>query len=138
MRSGRVPTLTLGAAGFVAVAALAIALVGNAGPRTLSERVDEVAESLRCPVCQNLSVADSTSGVAGEMRRSIAAQLRAGRSPDQIRTRFVAAYGEWIMLSPRARGAGLVAWAIPVIVVLGGVTVGGLALRRWIVRGPPS
>jgi cytochrome c-type biogenesis protein CcmH len=138
MRSGRAATLTLGAAGFVAAAALAIALVGNAGPRTLSERVDEVAESLRCPVCQNLSVADSTSGVAGEMRRSIAAQLRAGRSPDQIRTRFVAAYGEWILLSPPARGAGLVAWAIPVIVVLGGVTVGGLALRRWTVRGPPS
>ena len=137
MRSGRAATLTLVAAAVVAAAALAAALVGNAGPGTLSERVDEVAESLRCPVCQNLSVADSTSGVAGEMRRSIAAQLRAGRSPDQIRTRFVAAYGEWILLSPPARGAGLVAWAIPVIVVLGGVTVGGLALRRWTHRVPP-
>jgi cytochrome c-type biogenesis protein CcmH len=138
MRSGRAATLTLVAAGFVAAAALAIALVGSAGPRTLSQRVDEVAGSLRCPVCQNLSVADSTSGVAREMRRSIAAQLRAGRTPDQIRTRFVAAYGEWILLSPQPRGAGLLAWAMPVIVVLGGATVGGLAVRRWIVRGPPS
>jgi cytochrome c-type biogenesis protein CcmH len=137
LRSGRAATLTLVAAGALVAAALVIAFVGKS-PLAFQQRVDEIAESLRCPVCQNLSVADSTSGVAGEMRRSIAAQLRAGRAPDQIRTRFVAAYGEWILLSPQPRDAGLLAWAMPVIVVLGAAAVGGLVFRRWIVRGPPA
>jgi cytochrome c-type biogenesis protein CcmH len=138
MRSPRASTFSLVGAALLTAAALAIAAVGDARPPTLPERVDEIAESLRCPVCQNLSVADSTSRVAGEMRRSIAAQLRAGRRPDQIRTRFVAAYGEWILLTPQAEGAGLLAWAMPVIVVLGGAAVGMLAFRRWIVRRAPA
>jgi cytochrome c-type biogenesis protein CcmH len=123
---------TLVGAALVAAVALGIAGFGNR-PTTMTERVDEVAETLRCPVCQNLSVADSTSRVAGEMRRSIAAQLRVGRSPDQIRSRFVMAYGEWILLSPR----GPVAWIVPGAVVLAAAAVAAVALRRWTHRRTP-
>jgi cytochrome c-type biogenesis protein CcmH len=126
MRTTR-PVLLVAA--LVAAAALGVAAFRDR-PATIGERVDEVAESIRCPVCQNLSVADSTSRVAGEMRRSIAAQLRAGRSPDQIRSGFVAAYGEWILLTPR----GAAPWIAPAAVVLAAAVIAAVALRRWTSR----
>jgi cytochrome c-type biogenesis protein CcmH len=111
--------------------ALAVAAVrGPAPPRTMTERVRAVASSLRCPICQNLSVADSPSGLAAEMRRTIAAELASGMTPDQIRRRFVASYGEWILEAPPKRGLDLLAWVGPALLVLGGLVAGALAIRR--------
>jgi cytochrome c-type biogenesis protein CcmH len=123
--------MLLAAAGLLVAAALAVTLLAGTGPPTVRERAEEVAASLACPVCQNLSVADSTSRVAGEMRRSIEAQLRQGRTPDEIRARFVASYGEWILLSPPARGTGLLVWVLPAAVIAGGAALAVSALRRW-------
>jgi len=115
-----------------AAAALAFAaLQGPASPPTVEERVREVASGLRCPVCQSLSVADSSSQVAREMRGEIARDLRAGKTPEEIRAEFAAAYGEWVLEAPPKRGVGLVAWLIPVALLAAGLLVSASALRRW-------
>jgi cytochrome c-type biogenesis protein CcmH len=130
--------VVLAVGGVVAVAVRA----GSHGPSSLEDRTRAVARTLRCPVCQNLSVADSPSGIAQEMRRTIAADLQAGRSPDQIRAEFVQAYGEWILLAPPKRGLDLVAWLVPALLVLGAAVVGWFAVRRWTRSGhqqaPPA
>src|SRR5207244_2321694 len=73
---------------------------GPAPSATMSERVRAIASTLRCPVCQDLSVADSPSGLATSIRAQIAQKLRAGETPSQIRQGYVGAYGQWILLSP--------------------------------------
>src|SRR6266571_3386154 len=103
------------AAVVLAAVTLAIGLsrTGSA-PATLQERVQSIAAGLRCPVCQNLSVADSPSELAQQMRGF-----------------FVSRYGRWILLSPSGSGLGLVAWAAPAAAMLvGGLVVAFVVGRR--------
>src|SRR5437879_12749644 len=70
----------------------------------LDDQTRAIATELRCVVCQNLSVADSPSEMAQQMRAIVREQLQAGKSPDQIKDYFVSKYGEWGLLEPKHRG----------------------------------
>ena len=90
-----------------------------------------LATELRCPVCQGLSLQDSPSELAQEMRGVIRDQLKAGRTPDQVKGYFIDKYGEWILLEPPATGFNLVVYALPVLAVLVGLFVVWRAVKRW-------
>jgi len=120
--------LLVAAVGVVVLAA--VFAPGGGGGDTLDDRVRVIASGLRCPVCQNLSVADSPSRLAGEMRSEIAAQLEAGRTPDEVEAFFVERYGEWVLLSPTREGLNLLPWLVPIAGVLLGVASWALVLRR--------
>ena len=112
-----------------------LTLVQHAAPSNLDEEVREIALQLRCPVCQNLSVGDSPSELANEMRGLIREQLQAGKSRAEVMEYFVERYGEWILLAPPKRGFNLVVWVLPfVLIPVGGVAV-YLGARRWVRHG---
>jgi cytochrome c-type biogenesis protein CcmH len=89
-------------------------------------------------VCRDLSVADSPAPLAREMRDRIAEGVAAGKPPETIRREFVAAYGESVLLVPPRRGAGLVPWVAPALLLAGGLVAAVLALRRWRGRAPAA
>jgi cytochrome c-type biogenesis protein CcmH len=126
------------------VLALLLALgAGPAAAQTAPRAVDEqqvyaVASELRCVVCQNLSVADSPSEMAGQMRAIVRERLAAGETPAQVRQYFVTRYGNWILLAPPRRGFTLLVWLAPLAAVLVGVIAVGLLLRRWTSRPRPA
>ena len=86
-------------------------------PATLPERVAAVSATIRCPTCQGLSIEDSPSVLATGSRQIVEEQLRAGRTPQQVRQYFVDRYGPSALLSPDPAGAGLLAWLLPAAVL---------------------
>ncbi len=115
----------------VAVLALAGALVFAARPHetTADERVDQITTELRCPVCQGLSVKDSTSETARQMRDLVAQRVREGKTDAEIEAEFRSAYGDWIFLSPPvASWSGLV-WLVPLAALAAGLVLVTARLR---------
>lgn len=117
----------------VALVALALNSAGDRAPSD-EERATRIAAGLRCPVCTDLSAADSSAPLARQMRVEIAQQVEAGLSDEEIRRGFVDAYGPSVLLSPPAEGIGRVAHLIPLL-VLGAAVLAGAGV---VVRGRRS
>ena len=100
----------------------------------LEATVRELASELRCPVCQGLSIQDSPSELAQSMRALIREQIMAGKTPEEVRAHFVAGYGEWVLLRPRARGFNLAVYILPVLALLAGAILIVVLARRWSAR----
>ncbi|MBI4492129.1 MAG: cytochrome c-type biogenesis protein CcmH [Chloroflexi bacterium] len=109
---------------------LTLAHVALADP--LDERVRQIAKQLQCPVCESVSVADSSSELAGQMRGLIRARLEAGESEQQIVQYFVERYGDQVLVEPPRRGWGLIVWWAPIAVLAAGAVVLVALLRAWV------
>jgi cytochrome c-type biogenesis protein CcmH len=111
-----------------------VALVWAAWPdgrASVRDRARELASELRCPDCEGLSVADSSTSSARAIRADLRRRIRAGESDEDIRQEYVDRFGESILLNPEGEGLGVLVWGLPVLVLVlgaGGLT---LALRRW-------
>ena len=97
----------------------------------LEARTTAVASTLRCPVCQGESIQDSPAELAQQMRAIVRERLRAGETPEQIQAYFMARYGEWILLKPRRTGLNIVLYALPIALVVGGLILVIVLVRRW-------
>ena len=93
--------------------------------------VQAIAAQLRCVVCQNLSVADSPSETANQMRGIIRQRLADGETPEQVTAYFVDKYGLWILLAPPRRGFNLLVWIAPFAGRAVGLAVVGAVIVRW-------
>ena len=103
----------------------------------LEARTREVASGLRCPVCQGLSIQDSPSELAVQMKDVVREELRAGKSREEIEAYFVSKYGEWVLLEPKASGANLIVYLLPVALVFGGGVFIWFMVRKWSRAGTP-
>ena len=110
-----------------------------ARPATVSEdQVRDIGAELRCVVCQNLSVADSPSETARQMREIIRERLAAGDTPEQVKAYFVEKYGLWILLAPPREGFNLLVWVVPFIGLGLGLVLVAVVIRRWTRRLAPG
>ncbi|MEQ1565483.1 MAG: cytochrome c-type biogenesis protein CcmH [Myxococcota bacterium] len=97
----------------------------------VQNRAYKIGAKLRCPVCQGLSVADSTSAAAVQMQLRIRELVAAGYEEPEIRAFFVERYGEWIELEPNITGLNLMIWVAPGL--LGGLGIAWAAslMLKW-------
>ena len=129
----------------VIAAALLLAFLGAAfgqpiavdrpDPRT-EDRLKALAEELRCLVCQNQTIADSTAPLAVDLRNQIRGQIAEGRSDDQIRGYMVERYGDFVLYRPPFHAGTALLWIGPFALLAIGAGVFLLVIRRR--RNAPS
>jgi cytochrome c-type biogenesis protein CcmH len=121
-----------GSARALATAGLLGLLVCAAAAAPVDEDlVRAIGADLRCVVCQSLSVADSPSETANQMRGIIRERLAAGDTPEQVKAYFVDKYGLWILLAPPRQGFNLLVWIVPFAGLAAGLVVLAFLVRRW-------
>ena len=110
------------------------AVAAPAPSQAIDDRVREIASDLRCVVCQNLSVADSPSDLAKEMRNLVRELVEQGKSRQEIEAYFVSRYGEFVLLAPPKQGFNLLVWVLPFLALALGAGGVYLVARRWAAR----
>jgi cytochrome c-type biogenesis protein CcmH len=96
----------------------------------LSQRTEEVAGLLRCPVCQGMAVADSKSEMAVNMKAQVSELLARGYTEAQILQYFELSYGQFVLLRPKFQGFTAAVWLLPVLGLLVGVAVLFFTLQK--------
>jgi len=86
-----------------------------------SERFIKLADELRCPTCQGLSVKDSEAGFSNIIKRKILELIKIGKSDKEIKKFFVNRYGQWILRTPTKEGFNLILWLLPGMVIFIGL-----------------
>nr|WP_204579048.1 cytochrome c-type biogenesis protein [Citrobacter cronae] len=83
----------------------------------------QLTAQLRCPKCQNNSIADSNSMIAADMRKKVWQLMEEGQSNQQITDYMVARYGNFVTYEPPVTLATLILWLLPACFVLVGALV---------------
>ena len=98
----------------------------------LERRTMEISSLLRCPVCQGMSVADSPSTVALDMKQQVRELLERGYTEDQILGYFDRSYGEFVLLKPKFHAVNAFVWILPLLALAIGATLVLMKVRKLV------
>lgn len=96
----------------------------------LEQRARDLSRGLRCLVCRNESIDESNAELAMELRVLVRERLVLGETDEEVIAYLVARYGEFVLLAPTKGGANLILWAAPLVLLLLGGAVAGVAITR--------
>ena len=100
---------------------LAVALVvGARSPATApgpAQRVATIEADVRCPSCEDISVAQSSAPVAVAIRHAVSSRVAAGQTDRDIEDWLVGRYGTGILLRPPTSGGVGLVWLVPVLAI---------------------
>jgi cytochrome c-type biogenesis protein CcmH len=96
----------------------------------LDTRLKKLEEVLRCLVCQNQSLADSSAPLAEDLRREVRALAVAGKSDEEIKAFLVARYGDFVLYDPPVKRTTWLLWFGPFVLLAVGVGIWWIITRR--------
>ncbi|HSH73252.1 MAG TPA: DsbE family thiol:disulfide interchange protein [Methylophilaceae bacterium] len=89
----------------------------------IDARIKKLADQLRCLVCQNQTIADSTAALAQDLKRQITEQIRAGKTDEEIKDYMLERYGEFVLYDPPFNAKNALLWSLPFVLMLVGFAV---------------
>jgi len=117
---------------FASAAATGIVQAQEQGPQApTDDQVNAVAKQLYCPVCENIPLDVCPTQACSQWRELIREKLAAGWTEDEIKTYFVAQYGDRVLATPPASGLNWLVYIIPPLAIIGGIYVLYRALQAW-------
>jgi cytochrome c-type biogenesis protein CcmH len=93
-------------------------------------RFQALNKELRCPKCQNQNLADSNSPIAADLRKEVYQLLQQGKADSEIVNFMVDRYGEFVLYRPRVSQLTYVLWFGPIVLILGGMFIVIVIVRR--------
>lgn len=94
------------------------------------ERFHEILEELRCLVCQNQTLADSSSELANDLRVEVKEMLEKGASNEEVITFMSDRYGDFVLYNPPLKPRTLLLWFGPFLLLFGGVLSALFIIRK--------
>jgi cytochrome c-type biogenesis protein CcmH len=92
----------------------------------LEARLKAMSQELRCLVCQNTTLADSSAPLAEDLRKEIRVQLRAGKTDKEVIDYLVTRYGDFVRYRPPVNNETALLWFGPFLLLI----IGGFVLFR--------
>ncbi len=126
MRALIVLLLTL----LIAGGALAREATPLAADEAVEKRLINIAEELRCLVCQNESLAGSHADLAEDLRREVRALIKQGKTDQEIKDFLVSRYGDFVLYRPPVKPTTWALWIGPFVFLIVGIAGLVAYLRR--------
>ncbi|MDE1990767.1 MAG: cytochrome c-type biogenesis protein CcmH [Betaproteobacteria bacterium] len=101
-----------------------------ADDEVVEQRLIKIAEEMRCLVCQNESLAGSRADLAEDLRREIRAQIRQGKSDQEVMDFMVSRYGDFVRYRPPVKPTTWLLWFGPFLLLVLGVGALAAVLRH--------
>ena len=108
---------------------VAVVVVAAPSTATSAGRIAHLETLVKCPSCEDLSVAQSNATSAIAVRHEIERRVRSGESDNRILTSLESRYGTSILLSPSTSGVGTLLWIVPLL-ALAAFVVAAVRLAR--------
>lgn len=84
----------------------------------LTNKTREIAQNIKCLVCQNQSIDESNSELAKDLKKLIEEKLNDGLDEDEIYTFLRERYGDYILLKPPLNTNTILLWFLPFIILV--------------------
>jgi len=92
--------------------------------------VNEISAELRCLVCQNQTIADSSAGLAVDLKNQVREMVKTGQSQKDIVDYMVKRYGDFVLYRPPMKATTVLLWVGPFLLLLIGLTILVVNLRK--------
>ena len=86
-------------------------------------RARNISKNVRCMICQNQSIDDSSASLAKDLRILIRDKIKAGHNDEEIYKFLTDRYGDFILLKPPLKLVTLALWFLPFIFFIIGIFV---------------
>lgn len=78
----------------------------------------QITSELRCPKCQNQSIADSDAELSEDLRLIVYQKLKKGKTKKQILSYMQERYGDFVLYDPPMNKKTYILWFLPLFVFL--------------------
>lgn len=103
--------------------------VFSSHPQTNAERAMSLDTTIKCPSCEDLSVAQASSPSSLAIRAQVRRDVDKGMSNSVILAQLESQYGNAILLTPPPGGLSAILWIVPILLVLGAVVILVIVVR---------
>lgn len=96
----------------------------------LQERYTRLTHLLRCPKCQNGTIAESPVGISEDLRREVRRMLNEGRTDQEILDFMSDRFGDFVLYKPPFAARTVLLWLAPGILLVGALITVVVVIRR--------